>query len=66
MLSVIKIYCHVLLYTNWRIFITKGKSDVDNFAQGPTIVLNKGKRERLFTYMLHDHFQDNGKYLENL
>jgi hypothetical protein len=35
-----KIYCHVFLYAKWPIFITKSKNDVDNFAQGPTIVLN--------------------------
>jgi hypothetical protein len=43
-----------------------GKYDVDFFAQGPTIVLNYDKREHLFTCIPYDHFQDNGKYLENL
>lgn len=49
-----------------RIFINKSIIDVEFFAQGPTIVLNIDKREHLFTCIPYDHFQDNGKYLENL
>lgn len=54
------------LCTRLRTFINKSRIDVDFFAQGPTIVLNNGIREHLFTCIPHDHFQDNGKYLENL